>query len=83
MRALHTLAIGIIVTVAISGCTRQPTGVAAAAQAMGATNLNSIQYSGSGSTFAFGQAASPGERWPRFEAKYATPRTTVGELAMP
>jgi hypothetical protein len=36
---------------------------------MGATNLNSIQYAGSGSAYAFGQAFAPGERWPRFEAK--------------
>ncbi len=52
----------------MSGCSR-PTGVAAAAEAMGATGLNSIQYSGTGSTFAFGQAPSPGAKWPRFDAK--------------
>ena len=68
MRVIATLVVGITLTIAVS-CTRQPTGVAAAAQAMGATDLNSIEYSGSGSTFAFGQAASPGERWPRFDAK--------------
>ena len=33
---------------------------------MGATSLNSIQYTGSGSVFGFGQAYEPGERWPRF-----------------
>ena len=52
----------------MAGCSR-PTGVAAAADAMGATTVNSITYSGSGSTFAFGQAPSPGAKWPRFEAK--------------
>jgi glyoxylase-like metal-dependent hydrolase (beta-lactamase superfamily II) len=36
---------------------------------MGAMSLNSIEYSGTGSHFAFGQAATPGERWPRFDAK--------------
>jgi glyoxylase-like metal-dependent hydrolase (beta-lactamase superfamily II) len=47
---------------------------------MGATNLNSIQFSGSGSVFGFGQAYEPGERWPRFDqrvynfsANYQTP----------
>jgi glyoxylase-like metal-dependent hydrolase (beta-lactamase superfamily II) len=55
--------------IAVSGCAQQPTGVAAAAQALGAMELNSIEYSGSGSAFSFGQAASPGGRWPRFEAK--------------
>ena len=40
-------------------------------QAMGATNLQSIQYSGSGSSFTVGQAPGPGAPWPRFElAKY-------------
>ena len=68
MRSISTLAVGIVLAVAMAGCSR-PTGVAAAAEAMGATNLNSIQFSGSGSNFAFGQAAAPGVRWPRFEVK--------------
>jgi len=41
----------------------------AAARAMGATNLTSIQYSGSGFTFPFAQAATPGGPWPRQIAK--------------
>lgn len=36
-------------------------------QLMGTTNLQSIQYSGTGSTFGFGQAPGPGEPWPRFQ----------------
>ncbi len=50
------------------------------ADAMGATNLNSIIYSGSGSVFGFGQAYQPGDPWPRFiqrsytvSANYQTP----------
>lgn len=69
MRTVTTLVAGIALVAAMSGCAQEPTGVAAAAEAMGAANLNSIQYSGSGSQFAFGQAPSPGERWPRFDAK--------------
>jgi len=34
---------------------------------MGASNLESIQYSGSGSSFTVGQAPGPGAPWPRFE----------------
>ncbi|MGH9255834.1 MAG: MBL fold metallo-hydrolase [Vicinamibacterales bacterium] len=68
MRSISTLAVGLVLAVAIAGCSR-PTGVAAAAEAMGATTLNSIQYSGSGSNFAFGQAAAPGAPWPRFVVK--------------
>ena len=38
---------------------------------MGVAALQSIQYSGAGSAFLVGQAASPGGPWPRFElAKY-------------
>src|ERR1051325_9290353 len=54
--------------IAGGGCSR-PTGVAAAADAMGATNLNSIQFSGSGTNYAYGQAYTPGGPWPRFEVK--------------
>jgi glyoxylase-like metal-dependent hydrolase (beta-lactamase superfamily II) len=56
---------GIVVTMSIASCT-QRTGIAAVANAMGATNLNSIEYSGSGELYGFGQAYIPGERWPRF-----------------
>ena len=45
--------------------------VRGAAEAMGVAALQSIQYSGTGSAFPLGQAASPGGPWPRFElAKY-------------
>jgi glyoxylase-like metal-dependent hydrolase (beta-lactamase superfamily II) len=45
-----------------------PTSVVqAAADTMGVALLQSIQYSGSGSAFPIGQAASPGGPWPRFE----------------
>jgi glyoxylase-like metal-dependent hydrolase (beta-lactamase superfamily II) len=52
----------------------------AAAKAMGATALQSIQYSGSGSTYFFGQAVDAKSGWPRMILKtytadvhYATP----------
>src|SRR5712691_864628 len=49
------------------------TVVEAAARAMGATSLESIQYSGIGSVFMFGQAARPDAPWPRFKVvKYVT-----------
>jgi glyoxylase-like metal-dependent hydrolase (beta-lactamase superfamily II) len=45
--------------------------VRVASETMGVAALQSIQYSGSGSAFLVGQAASPGGPWPRFElAKY-------------
>ena len=68
MRTMAALVAGLVLAVAASGCS-QPSGAAAAAEAMGATNLNSIQFSGSGTNNAFGQAYSPGGPWPRFEVK--------------
>jgi glyoxylase-like metal-dependent hydrolase (beta-lactamase superfamily II) len=48
-----------------------PDVLTTASNAMGATQLQSIQYSGSGSSFTVGQAPGPGAPWPRFElAKY-------------
>jgi len=65
MRVLWAAIVGM--SAIIAGCSPQePTGIAAAADAMGATNLNTIEYSGSGSLFGFGQAYLPGEAWPRF-----------------
>jgi len=69
MRTILMWVVGIVLVISISGCAQPRTGIEAAAEAMGATNLNSIQYSGSGSLYSFGQAASPGERWPRWDAK--------------
>ena len=49
------------------------TVIEAGARAMGATSLESIQYSGTGSVFMFGQAARPDAPWPRFiVVKYVT-----------
>jgi glyoxylase-like metal-dependent hydrolase (beta-lactamase superfamily II) len=39
----------------------------AASRALGATELTSIQYSGSGTNNAFGQAYAPGGPWPAFK----------------
>ena len=86
MRTMTILAAGLALAVAVSGCSRK-SGAAAAADAMGATNLNSIQFSGSGTNYAFGQAYSPGGPWPRFEVKtytaavdYQTPAMKVDML---
>src|SRR5947208_9047962 len=45
----------------------------AAARALGATNLKTIEFSGRGYDFMFGQAYDPNSPWPRF----AVPRYTV------
>jgi len=66
MRMYWTLIAGLAVMLATTPSDAQTGRLAAAAQAMGALSLNSIQYTGSGSVFGFGQAYEPGERWPRF-----------------
>ncbi len=42
------------------------TVIANASKAMGADNLKSIQYSGSGYDFAIGQNLNPNSPWPKF-----------------
>src|SRR5258707_14205724 len=80
MRMYWTLVAGLAVVLSAPSHAQQRTGLAAAADAMGAATLNSIQYTGSGNVFSFGQAFEPGERWPRFvqrvygaEINYQTP----------
>jgi len=68
MRTMTALVAGLALVAAMAGCTAK-TGVAAAADAMGATNLNSIQFSGTGTNYAYGQAYTPGGPWPRFDVK--------------
>jgi glyoxylase-like metal-dependent hydrolase (beta-lactamase superfamily II) len=71
MRMIQLLTAGLVLALGVSGCAQQPR-LDAAAEAMGAADLNSIQYSGNGNHYAFGQAYEPGQRWPRFIAKTYT-----------
>lgn len=49
-----------------AGCSRTPQAVLDdAAAAMGATNLKTIQYSGSGAFYSLGQSVNPNDPWPR------------------
>jgi len=69
MNMLRFAFLGVAIA-ALYGCTEQEaTGLQAVSNAMGATNLNSIEYSGGGSVLGFGQAYEPGERWPRFDQR--------------
>lgn len=62
---MHWIIAGLALALATPG-EAQTNRLAAAAEAMGAAGLNSIQYTGSGSVFGFGQAYEPGQRWPMF-----------------
>jgi glyoxylase-like metal-dependent hydrolase (beta-lactamase superfamily II) len=63
---IHWTAIAGLAVMLSTASHAQTNRLAAAAEAMGATTLNSIQFTGSGNVFSFGQAFEPGERWPRF-----------------
>src|ERR1700733_14032100 len=66
MRVHWMLIAGLAVVLSTPSQAQQKTGLAAPADAMGATSLNSIEFTGSGDGFSFGQAFEPGGRWPRF-----------------
>src|SRR6185503_106748 len=79
-------AVSVIVALAVAAASAQD-GTAtldAAARALGAATLTSIQYSGSGTNNAFGQAYAPGGPWPAFKVtsytasiNYATPAMRI------
>jgi glyoxylase-like metal-dependent hydrolase (beta-lactamase superfamily II) len=55
--------------------------LSASIKAMGAENLQSLQYSGGGFSFVFAQAARPGGPWPRFSVKNYTRQINFGAPA--
>src|SRR5262245_48867491 len=63
---LRTVIVALVLAMPSASHAQDGGRLAAAASAMGAANLNSIEYTGSGFMFGFGQAYEPGERWPRF-----------------
>jgi len=86
---LRTITAGMTLVLAMAGHSHAQEGgrLAAAANAMGAANLNSIEYTGNGQVFGFGQAYEPGERWPRFDqrlykvsANYQTPGLRLEQI---
>src|SRR5262249_42044487 len=66
MRMYWTVVAGLAVVLSAPGHAQQRTGLAAAADAMGAASLNAIEFTGSGNVCSFGQAFEPGDGWPRF-----------------
>src|SRR5437879_13867285 len=48
------------------------TVISNASKAMGADNLKTVEFTATGSEFAFGQAMNPASPWPGFESKTYT-----------
>jgi glyoxylase-like metal-dependent hydrolase (beta-lactamase superfamily II) len=66
MRKLTLLAVGVAMTFASAACSQSGT-LEAAAEEMGAADMTSIEYSGTGRWFQFGQAPNPNLPWPAFD----------------
>ena len=72
MRRL-TVLLGLATLLTTVACAPQETGtLQAATQALGANELKSIEYSGTGKWFQFGQAPSPTLPWPAFDVSSFT-----------
>ena len=67
MRKLLLLANALLILVPSIGCGPQPGTLEAARAAFGVDQLRSIEFSGTGRWFQFGQAPSPTLPWPQFE----------------
>jgi glyoxylase-like metal-dependent hydrolase (beta-lactamase superfamily II) len=66
MRMQWAVIAGLTLAVSMPAQAQQASSLAAAVDAMGARTLSSIQYTGNGVMYGFGQAFEPGGRWPRF-----------------
>ncbi len=85
MRTLTLLPFALSIAVASGACARQETStIQAATKALGPTEVRSIEYSGTGKWFQFGQAPSPTLPWPAFDVSnftasinYETPAARV------
>jgi glyoxylase-like metal-dependent hydrolase (beta-lactamase superfamily II) len=64
-RALHSLFV-LTVTLA-TGLPARAASLQEAADALGAANVNTLEFSGTGRWYQFGQAPIPGTAWPAFE----------------
>jgi len=73
MRTALALTIALLLALPLAAAGQDASAtLSAASKALGADGLKSIEYSGSGATFAFGQSATPGQPWPRLNLKSFT-----------
>jgi len=67
MRKLNVPLTGLTLTLTLAVCSAQAASLQEAATALGVAGTQSIEYSGSGHWFQFGQAPSPNLPWPQFD----------------
>jgi glyoxylase-like metal-dependent hydrolase (beta-lactamase superfamily II) len=67
MRKLATLLIALGLSVACAASVQEPRAtLERAANVLGATDVKTLEYTGSGVQYQSGQSQTPGDRWPRF-----------------
>jgi glyoxylase-like metal-dependent hydrolase (beta-lactamase superfamily II) len=78
------LSFAFAIAVASAACGPQAGSLQAATDALGATQVNAIEFSGTGRWYQFGQAPAPNTPWPAFDVSsytatinYATPAARV------
>ena len=84
MRILTAVAVAASIALVSAGCSKPAGTLEAAEETLGAANVRSIEYSGTGKWFQFGQAPSPTLPWPPFDVSsfkaaisYDTPSARV------
>ena len=84
MRRFHSLLVGAAVFTASVACGPRAGTLEGAAAALGVADLQSIEFSGTGRWYQFGQAPSPALPWPPFDVSaysaaihYGTPAARV------
>src|SRR5688572_13980577 len=84
MRKLTVPLVGVAITMVFAACSNPAGTLEAAEETLGAANVRSIEYSGTGKWFQFGQAPNPTLPWPPFDVSsfraainYETPSARV------
>ena len=72
MRTPTSLAVAAAAALSLAACSKPAGTLEAATDALGAANLKSIQYTGAGRWFQFGQAPNPTLPWPPFDVSSFT-----------
>jgi glyoxylase-like metal-dependent hydrolase (beta-lactamase superfamily II) len=73
MRTAMAIALGVAIIVSGAACaTREAGTLSAATETLGANDVKTIEYSGTGKWFQFGQAPNPTLPWPAFDVSSFT-----------
>jgi glyoxylase-like metal-dependent hydrolase (beta-lactamase superfamily II) len=82
MRQVTVLAIAVTAAATLAACNRQEAGsLAAARESLGEADIRSIEFSGTGKWYQFGQAPAPALPWPQFDVSSYTHTIDYGAPA--